>query len=143
MLFFCPQKLLMLYCHPFVFSKVSRIGIIPLANFFFSFNASVFFFNSILFFNRKVGGFSCEKMLLNWTCPVSIPEYLFHGKSGKKKWRESFFYKHTLFPTKGFFLMWKEKKILQKKPSMSRRPCFEITRFKWVNGDFFFQSKNK
>ena len=52
---------------------------------FFSPSMLLFFLCFIFFFNRKVRGFSCEKMLLNWTWPVSIPEYLFHGKSGETK----------------------------------------------------------
>ena len=85
----------------------------PCYKFVFLLQCFCFFCVFIFFVNRKVRGFSCEKMLLNWTWLVSIPEYLFHGKS-EKKWRKTFLYIHTLFSMKGFFLLCKEKKILRK-----------------------------
>ena len=97
----------------------------PPPQIFFSRSMLTFFLCFIFFFNRKVRGFSCEKMLLIWIWPVSIPEYLFHGKSGKNKWRKTFSFEHTLFPIKGFFLSCKGKKILKKNHPWPVEPVFQ------------------
>ena len=58
---FSQQMLLMLYFHPFVFSKVSRIEFTPLTKLFFPFNASVFFLIHFFFSTGRSAAFHVKR----------------------------------------------------------------------------------
>ena len=49
----------------------------------------------------------------------------FPWQVGGKKWRETFFYRYTLFPIKGFFVLCKEKNILKKNHQWPVDPVFK------------------
>ena len=98
----------------------------PPGEFFFPPSMLPFFFCFIFFFQPEGPRLFMWKDVanLNMACfnsRISFPWQV----GGKKKWRKTFSYKHTLFPIKGFFLSCKGKKILKKNHSWPVDPVFQ------------------